>query len=394
MSIPSQYHFGQGIDWTSPLMDVALQVELPFWLMVPPGPVVVSWSGVPFAIEICPPWIEVFVGFFTDSRSTRFYSGPLPPGGYEPPEPIRESIANSGSSWMRRDCKTVLRLTARAHVDVFRDRHGTSAEQEVYFASLCEAHLPVVNELIQRYRLVTYDPIAHAVSAWDVPIWLVSQGGTAYGAVLLPYKSWDRKPTTVETGDNPGDPPMVKEFEWASRDEVAAAATSDASPGEFDLLDAKSMMERGDYSDAVRRIVTAIDTLVTSVLGEELVKRFGAAEGASRLEKSKNDAPGRLRQLRRLARPQITDVDLTEADAARELRRRVVHEAYRLTHEDRGNAQRALDTGRWLYNKIEAKPDRQYLREHGIQHGLGRIVTLATRFRATLGADGITLAGH
>jgi hypothetical protein len=33
--------------------------------------------------------------------------------------------------------------------------------------------------------------------------------------------------------------------------------------------------------------------------------------------------------------------------------------------KDRGRAQRAVDTSRWLYNKIETKPERERLREFG-----------------------------
>jgi hypothetical protein len=42
-----------------------------------------------------------------------------------------------------------------------------------------------------------------------------------------------------------------------------------------------------------------------------------------------------------------------------------IHRALRLTLKDRGRAQRAVDTSRWLYNKIETKPERERLREFG-----------------------------
>jgi len=79
--------------------------------------------------------------------------------------------------------------------------------QLLQWASLCEAHLPIVNELIQRYRLAACDYVAYEVSPWDVPIWYLNHDGEGYLAVLVPYKSWDVKPVTVEPGENPGDPP-------------------------------------------------------------------------------------------------------------------------------------------------------------------------------------------
>ncbi len=35
--VPEQFMFGDGIDWSSPLEETMLYVELSFWLMIPPG---------------------------------------------------------------------------------------------------------------------------------------------------------------------------------------------------------------------------------------------------------------------------------------------------------------------------------------------------------------------
>jgi len=37
--VPQSFTFGDGIDWSSSLREALLYVELPYWLMVPPGPV-------------------------------------------------------------------------------------------------------------------------------------------------------------------------------------------------------------------------------------------------------------------------------------------------------------------------------------------------------------------
>ena len=50
---------------------------------------------------------------------------------------------------------------------------------------------------------------------------------------------------------------------------------TDVGPsGEFDLLDARSLMERGDYTGAVRRTTTAIEALIGAKLKEELAPLF------------------------------------------------------------------------------------------------------------------------
>ena len=76
---PASFFFGQGIDWSSPLVETHLYVELPFWLMMPAGPVAVKWSGTEFTVNVCPPWMEVFAGAVTDSRRSCLHHGPMRP---------------------------------------------------------------------------------------------------------------------------------------------------------------------------------------------------------------------------------------------------------------------------------------------------------------------------
>jgi hypothetical protein len=244
--------------------------------------------------------------------------------------------------------------------------------------------------LIQRYRLKTYDYFPYEVSAWDVPIWYLKVAGMGARAVLLPYKSWDTKPVVIEDGDAPGDPPKLRPFEWATTNELSEASSFEATPGEFDLLDARSLMERGDYTGAVRRTVTALEAILASALLTELEKRYDSTEAADRLRRTDNNYPGRLAQWRKLAKPSITQKEFDRFEATRQIRHDIVHRARRLTHDDRGLAQFAVDNGRWLFNKIEAKPDRAKLRDYGVLKSVGR-VALAPRFPATLSADGYFL---
>lgn len=149
-------------------------------------------------------------------------------------------------------------------------------------------------------------------------------------------------------------------------------------------------MERGDYTGAVRRTATAVEAVVAWALMNELVRRHGEAEATRRLQQSENDFPGRLRQWRKLARPNIGQQLFDELETTRQLRHDIVHRGRRIAHQERGKAQRAVDTGRWLYNKIEAMPDRTSLRDRDVLKSVGR-VALAPRFPETVGVDGITL---
>jgi len=393
--IPKSFAFGDGIDWSSPLAETRLYVELPFWLMTPPGTVSVEWSGAKFAVDICSAWIEVFGGQVTDSRASVIHHGPWRPEGWQPSEPIAAEFARLQMQWLQRPCKAVLRLTARAHSSAFRELDETEpprarAEQEAYWASLCEAHVPVVNELIQRYRLATYDYFAYEVSAWDVSVWYLKHADAGYRAVLLPYQEWDAKPVIVEQPETPGSPPKARQFEWTRPDALAVASSGDATPGEFDLLDARSLMERGDYTGAVRRTVTAVDAVLRWALVRELEKKYPPEEAEDRTARTDNDFPGRLAQWRKLAQPQISQQEFDEFQATREIRHEIVHRGRRLTHQERGRAQRAVDTGRWLYNKIEGSAERAQLRDYGVLKSAGR-VAMALRFPATVDFDGIIL---
>lgn len=392
---PAAFTMGDGIDWSSPLGATNLYVELPFWLMMQSGSIEIRWSGVAFSVEICPPWMELFGREVTDSRATVLRHGPRRPKKYDPPGELAEKFAREQIPSMQRGCKTVLRLSTRSHASAFRDLGEKDPprakfELEAYWASLCEAHVPVVNELIQRYRLLTYDYHAFEVSAWDVPVWYLSRAGVGCRAVLLPYKAWDVKPASVEGGESEGDPPKIQPFEWTTPVKLAAASSEDATPGEFDLLDARSLMERGDYTGAVRRTVTAIEAILGWALLAELEKHYEGAEAAVRLKTTDNNFPARLKMWRGLARPAIDQVLFDELESTRQIRHEIVHRGRRLIHSDRGRAQRSVDTGRWLYNKIEARPDRAKLRDSGTLKSVGR-VALALRFPANLASDGITL---
>ena len=393
--VPQSFVFGDGIDWSSPLAETRLYVELPFWLMISAGSVDIEWSEGTFIVDVCSAWMEVFGGQVRDSRTTILHNGPWRPDGWQPPQSMAEDLARLQVPWLTRPCKTVLRLTAQAHTSAFRQLADTEsprarAEQEAYWASLCEAHIPVVNELIQRYRLVTYDYFAYEVSAWDVPVWYVKHGDSGYRALLLPYKEWDTKPVTIESPETAGDPPRVRQFEWAQLDSLSAASSSDATPGEFDLLDARSLMERGDYTGAVRRTVTAIEAVLRWALVRALERTFPPEEAETRAARTDNDFLGQLAQWRRLARPQISQLEFDEFQTTRQIRHEIVHRGRRLTHEERGRAQRAVDTGRWLYNKIEGNAARAQLRDYGTLKSVGR-VALAPRFPSTVNSNGITL---
>ena len=370
------------MDWEAATTPVQLRVELPYWLMVPDCSQDVEVNGHKFAVDIRDNHGEVYANAILDSRSSCIYIGP--PGPLRPD--LQKAIEESKTAILPRKCKTVFRIHSECNKDVL----AASNEQGVrktavylYLKSFCEAHFEVINRLIQQYRLSTYDYFAYELSPWDAPIWFVCQGRDYVRIVLHEYAEWDQKPVIT---NNSGASQQHKLIEPS---ELKAALTVKPSEGEFELLDALNFMERGDYSDAVRRITTAIEAQTESVLRQELLKRYPLPEVEARLEASKNDHPGRLRQYQNLSGRKLSDVLNKELETTRTLRHSIVHRGKRIVFSQRGQAQKSVDTGRWIFNWLENQPARRDLREKKIgMRSLGRYSSL---YNAEITSAGVTV---
>lgn len=183
----------------------------------------------------------------------------------------------------------------------------------------------------------------------------------------------------------------MDEYRLIEPNELESALHIDASAGEFDLLDARNLMERGDYSGAVRRITTALEAIVEQVLGTELRKKYSEADVVRRLRASRNNFPARVREYEALTARNISAPLWAEIERTRSIRHGIVHRGDRIRFADRGSAQRAVDTGRWAFNWFENKPDRVRLRESKLaMRSIGRGMTV-TVFDATLTPDGVSV---
>lgn len=388
--LPASTWFGDQLDWAAPLVDVVLSVELPFWLMVDDCGLGVPVGGAMFQMWVRDSYLQLYAGDVLGSLTSLVWQGP----GEEQPaltEVAAAAVEEAGAAW--RPARTVLRVAAWAHEDVFAALGEDTGvprrrvEAEAYLASLCEAHLPVVNALVQRYRLVTYDHVPYEIAPWDVPVWWVTGSGGAVAVPLLPYGTWDRKPQIHNPTGDP-DAPMSP-FRFTDVAGLVAADPDAATPGEFDLLDARSLMERGDYTGAVRRSVTAIEAVVEDALRAELSQTHSPAEVERRLAASQNDYPGRYRQWKKLSGTVVQKALEDTFERTRTIRHEIVHRARRIHHDERALAQMSVDTARWLFNKVENRPPREALRERSsVLRDVGR-VALTPRFETVAGARGI-----
>lgn len=392
---PDSWIFGQDIDWTSPLVETTLAVELPFWLMIPDCSVTITWDKTHFEVSIQQLTMELFLDFISDSRQTVAGHTAIKQELFEFPDRLAALSSKQRRPMMPRPCKTVLGIKTRAHRDIFReltetDRPVVTSEFNAYRASLCEAHIPVINELIQRYRLKTYDYFPYEVSAWDVPVWYVSHGKHQHRALLMGYKGWDFRPVIVGPSMSADGSPNLAQFEWTDKVELEASSSTHSSQGEFDLLDARSLMERGDYTGAVRRAVTSIEALVGQKLRDALQLTMSAQEAEKEFKRNERHFPSRLKQLQKVLNVTYPDALLKAFEETRRIRHEIVHQGRRLTIHDRDFAQRAVDSGRWLFNKIEDNSAMTQAREHGTLRSAGR-VALEFRFPFDLKDDGIVI---
>lgn len=383
LSIPESYWIGQELDWQATTVPVELHVELPYWIMVPDCIQDVEAHGHKFSVEIRDNYVELYAGVIVDSRFTCVYFGP--PKKLSPI--LEKAIKKSHAPVMSRKCKTILLIHTDCNKDVLAAcKDGDNRRQRsahLYLKSFCEAHIEVVNRLIQQYRLSTYDYFPYEISPWDVPIWFIGRGSDAVRVILQDYSAFDEKPMIVSTVSGGSS----ERYKLIDPKELQDAMAIQPSAGEFELQDALNFMERGDYSDAIRRITTAVEAQTEEVLRQELLKIYPLPEVEKRLKASENNFPARLIRYQKLSSRKLPDALDKEIKTTRTLRHSIVHRGRRITFNERGQAQRAIDTGRWIFNWLENQPTRSNIREKLIsKRSIGRHFSL---FYAEITSSGI-----
>jgi hypothetical protein len=387
--LPEGVHVGDALDWNAAWEPVVLWAQLPFWLMVENCTLDVDVQGHVYKVDIISSFGELHAHEVCDSKATCVYTGPFPP---KLDRKVAKAIKNARLPTLPRKCKTILRIRSRCNSDALAASQETARsrqrDSQYYFVALCEAHIPILNAVIQSYRLATYDYFPFEVSPWDVPIWLVSTSAGFIRSALVPYATWDLKPQIGPIGGN------LREYRLIDAGGLQTAISFQPSAGEFELLDARHLMERGDYSGGVRRITTSLEAIVESVVISELRKRHSETETDKILKNTQNNFPERVRQYEKLSGRKLPTELHSEMKTTRSMRHAIVHRAHRITFNDRGVAQRAVDTGRWIFNWFENNPDRQRLREKGLAtKSIGRHFAVSL-FNAQLTKDGVVVRGQ
>ena len=379
---PSSYWFGQDLNWESEKEEVTLFIELPFWLMVPNCTQNVKVNGKIFKVNIRDDYIELYANRFYNSKNNCVYVGPPVINNFS--DEIQRAIEKKTIPLLSKRCKIFIIIRSNCNRDVLNMYStGNHPSSQEYLRAFCVAHIEIINKVIQAYRSKTYDYFAYEVCPWDIPAWFI-QSSTGFDVIrLFNYIEWDNKPIMRQVNN------QEQTYNLATEEEIAASMNTEIGSGVIELLDAMNFMERGNYSDAVRRITTAVEAKLESVLESELLKLYSVEEAKIKLDKTKNDFPGRLRQYQKLSERVISEDLSNELDLTRELRHKIVHKAYRISFRDRGVAQKAVDTGRWIFNWLENQPSTASIRECDVStRSLGRYFAI---FDAEINDLGVTV---
>jgi hypothetical protein len=399
---PSSFAIGDDLEWSAPWIDVSLWVELPFWLMTDNATVPIEVKGHEFQIALHENYFELHVGQITDSRRSVVYRGPL-----KKLEELSEGIQELRNKrpdlpLMWRKCKTIVKIATRCNEQIwdasFERAKLRPATIEFYKDALCRAHIPVLNKLIQEYRLATYDYFAFELAPWDVPAWQIEREGQSVTAHLVPYRRWDFKPQIYESGTFSFQPPVGPAgtpvtYRLISPEDLRKQLSTAPSPGEFELLDALNLMERGDYSGAVRRVTTAIEAVIEAVVGREIEAINGKPSAEKFLKATETKFYKRVAKYETLSGRALSVGLRKNLNETRQLRHKIVHKGYRIAPGERGRAQRSIDTGRWIYNWFENDSSKRDLREKRIAfRSLGRDHAYGI-FPTEITPDGVVVSG-
>lgn len=351
-------------------------------------------NGHTFPVALHGETFELYGGFVTDSKKSVVYQGPLKKKEHLSENIQKELRENPNVNVLWRKCKTVLKISTRCNEDVWnktyeRDEKARPAVNyalNLYLKELCRAHMPVVNKLIQGYRLATYDYFVFEVAPWDVPFWYIERDGHSLRCTLVPYREWDHRPLLVKS---PGGAPEA--YTLIEGTHLQEQLTTEATPGEFELLDAMNLIERGDYSGAVRRVTTAIEVVVEAVLERSIIAAEGHAAAAKFLSNTRTNFPQRIKKYESLSGRTLSQAHQTMLAQIRSLRHEIVHKGYRITSAEQGKAAAAVDTGRWIFNWFENDQKRRGVRGKRIAlRSLGRDMDYGI-FRGQINSDGVAV---
>ena len=282
---------GMTLNWGSPVREILLHAELPFWLLVTDCSLRVSVMDCTLELSITGRAIEIQRGkAYQDSHSNTAIIEKVEEKPSDRAAAILREMNEGG--FTLRSTRTLISIKTNVLEDALaaiQEGGRRRVDAQIYFRSFVHAHLPFVNKTINAYRRAGADPFTVEVTEWDVPIWYLDADEKFIPISLVPYKESDSLPVTITPAGE------TNTINFVEANDLEKVLGLPEIPGEIDLLDAWSLYYRGRQSDAIRSLITSLEVLLEAKLREYLGKvRLSEAEVESRLDKSWNNFHGRL----------------------------------------------------------------------------------------------------
>ncbi|MEZ5944955.1 MAG: hypothetical protein R3C18_26520 [Planctomycetaceae bacterium] len=389
---PEVFGVGTSLDWDSPLLNVTLTVELPFWLIMPANSLRVTLGDFTTDVVIENQGVEIQRG----RQFTRTHQNTVFIGGNDAARNASAPVTALPEGGLFRATRTLLHIETYASEDALNAFWGQDSpryrDASRYFASLALGHIPLVNKVVNAYRMASVDPFAHEVTAWDVPVWFVGRPPEIQPVYLYSHLVEDWYPT-IHKGIESDD-----EFPYfaTSVETVQQYLTKGESPGEIEMLDGWSLSHSGRFGDSIRSFVTAIEVLVESEIRRLLVEKGHTPEQVdTQIEVTRNNFENRLKDYCKLSRRRIPGPNLhyvpylngirlrDELERTRRLRHQIVHHGHRLDHTFSKPMLRAAETTSWLYDWISSPGDFEERRGKNSTFFVGAM-TNAVRFECEI----------
>ena len=257
----------------------------------------------------------------------------------------------------QRHFRTFVSLPVRCHQSIFELLKSNSPRKvrdaQMYVQSLAHASIRFINEFIGAYRRASFDPFVSHISHWDLPVWHISDSSKSLWHIpMAKYPVADELPAA--------DPTSRYRYR-TTEDRIREAALAPLSTSLEELLDAWTCFYRGQFAEAIRKAVTAIEVTIADLLSSlpafrqnrsvtevnaHLVRLKFSDQISIYLRETKRELPGPLTHMA----PEVNGVYLErELEDARARRHKIVHESEKVDYEHDGPMLRIMETMSWLH---------------------------------------------
>ena len=341
------------------LLPIKIYVELPFWSRVPDD-FVCSLPEVhdkPFELTIYNDFYRFWVSEIRKDYQTNIFIGD-------------KSIFNTDklhNKGLWEKCRTVVAFTLFETEQCGWTKAIRNKEDLVLKGYIQRELIPMINTLlIERYRAVTYDQSVYELNSWDLPVWHLQVGDERfYNFILCRYLSFDNIPHISEYGK----PETLRPWHLSEKpyEDFNNPDISLFLPYEKEMLDAYNLKLRGNYKDALRRIVSAFEILFDQIIIDEKVRQGESEETAT------NSVYGTIawwkkKELYELVfNKKLTDTLETSLlsvyEEARNVRNNIVHQGLVIKPEEKGTMRYLIDHTRFAINAIDPNSERTTRRD-------------------------------